>query len=76
MSRLAAWRASMGVAVAGLVLGLSVQGASRAQAIVNGTIDTEHRSVGSLVQRDSEGHLQARCSGFLASDSVFITANH
>ena len=76
MNRLAAWRTSMGLAVAGLVLGLSVQGASPAQAIVNGTIDTEHRSVGSLVQRDSEGHLQARCSGFLASATVFITANH
>ena len=77
MNRLAAWRTSMGLAVAGLVLGLSVQGASsgtghrqrhdRHRASQRGFA----RTVGQL-----EGHLQARCSGFLASATVFITANH
>jgi len=57
------------VAVGGL-------GVAPAIAIVNGTVDSQHASVGSLVQWDSEGHLQARCSGFLATPRVFITANH
>jgi hypothetical protein len=50
--------------------------ASPAVAIVNGTLDTSHRSAGALVQVDADGHLQARCSGFLASPTVFVTAQH
>jgi Trypsin len=77
MSRFAAWRWSLiTVTVASLTLALFGLGAAPAQAIVNGTLDTEHLSVGSLVQHDSEGHLQARCSGFLASATVFVTAHH
>jgi hypothetical protein len=50
--------------------------ASPAAAIVNGTLDTTHRSTGALVQVDDLGHLQARCSGFLAAPTVFVTAQH
>lgn len=50
--------------------------ASPAAAIVNGTLDTTHRSTGALVQLDGLGHLQARCSGFLAAPTVFVTAQH
>jgi hypothetical protein len=49
---------------------------SPAAAIVNGTLDTSHRSAGALVQVDGDGHLQARCSGILASPTVFVTAQH
>ena len=66
------WR----VMALGVVLAVGGVGVAPAQAIVNGTLDTQHRSVGSLVQRDSEGNLQARCSGFLAAPTVFVTANH
>lgn len=66
------WR----VMALGVVLAVGGLGVAPAQAIVNGTLDTQHGSVGSLVQRDSEGNLQARCSGFLAAPTVFVTANH
>ena len=49
---------------------------SPAEAIVNGTLDTSHTSAGALVQVDALGHLQGRCSGFLASPTVFVTAQH
>jgi hypothetical protein len=49
---------------------------SPAAAIVNGTLDTSHRSAGALVQVDGEGHLQARCTGILAAPTVFVTAQH
>lgn len=60
-------------AVGALVIGL---GTAPAHAIVNGTLDRVHTSAGSLVQFDDEGHLRTRCSGFLASPTVFVTAQH
>ena len=62
-------------AAAALCAGLCVP-ALPASAIVNGTLDTTHSSSGSLVQTDADGHLQARCSGFLAAPTVFVTAQH
>ncbi len=51
-------------------------GTAPADAIVNGSLDNTHTSSGALVQFDDDGHLQARCSGFLASPTVFVTAQH
>lgn len=65
--------AALTCTVAALVIGL---GTATAHAIVNGTLDTVHTSAGSLVQLDGEGHLRTRCSGFLASPTVFVTAQH
>lgn len=68
----------LATAFAALVAGVTALSvtASPAAAIVNGTLDTSHSSAGALVQIDDLGHLQARCSGFLASPTVFVTAQH
>ena len=65
----------LGVACTVMALIVGV-GSGTSNAIVNGTLDSVHTSAGSLVQFDEDGHLRTRCSGFLASPTVFVTAQH
>lgn len=70
MKRTALMAAGCGLVVAA-VLGLR-PGQAGPSAI--GAVDTAPTSSGALVQVDGAGHLRARCAGFLASRTVFVTA--
>jgi Trypsin len=47
-----------------------------AAAVVGGTPDTAHPYVGVVAFVDSVGHHLGLCSGFLTSETVFVTAGH
>jgi hypothetical protein len=49
---------------------------SPAAAIIGGTPDTTHPYVGMVGFLDSQGHHLLLCSGFLTSETVFVTAGH
>lgn len=47
-----------------------------AYAVTGGTPDTAHPYVGVVGFLDSQGHHLSLCSGFLTSETVFVTAGH
>jgi hypothetical protein len=54
----------------------AVIGVAPANAVIGGTPDTAHPYVGAVGFLDNEGHHLAFCSGFLTSETVFVTAGH
>jgi hypothetical protein len=54
----------------------AVIGVAPAKAVIGGTPDTAHPYVGAVGFLDNQGHHLAFCSGFLTSETVFVTAGH